>query len=345
MKNNIRHNESRIPPQIRLAASVAAVATAVAGIVAAQANAAQPVRAQLRHHLLAIEGTKASDKIALRLEAGNAAVLQVDVGDDGTPDASFELARIAAIAVAAGAGDDLVRFDERNGAVNTAIPTAIAGGDGNDTIAGGSGVETLIGGAGNDSLDGNGGNDLALLGAGDDTFVWDPGDGSDVVEGQDGADTMVFNGAGGAEQVDLSANGNRLRFFRTQATVTMDTAGVERVDFNALGGADLVTVNDLSGTDVTGVNVDLAGTLGGATGDNAADRIVVNATNGNDTAKVSGDPGGVNVKGLAPTIGILHSEVANDRLEINTLAGTDTVDAVGLAAGAIQLFVDGVLVP
>jgi hypothetical protein len=53
----------------------------------------------------------------------------------------------------------------------------------------------------------------------------------------------------------------------------------------------------------------------------------------------------VNVKGLAPTIGILHSEVANDRLEINTLAGTDTVDAVGLAAGAIQLFVDGVLVP
>jgi hypothetical protein len=31
-----------------------------------------------------------------------------------------------------------------------------------------------------------------------------------------------------AEQVDLSANGNRLRFFRTQANVTMDTAGVER---------------------------------------------------------------------------------------------------------------------
>ena len=124
------------------------------------------------------------------------------------------------------------------------------------------------------------------MGAGDDTFVWDPGDGSDVVEGQDGADTMLFNGADGAEQVDLSANGNRLRFFRTQGNITMDTAGVERVDFNALGGADLVTVNDLSGTDVSDVNLDLAGTLGGATGDGQADRVVVNATDGDDTINV-----------------------------------------------------------
>jgi hypothetical protein len=97
---------------------------------------------------------------------------------------------------------------------------------------------------------------------GDDRFVWDPGDGSDIVEGEHGTDTMLFNGAAGAEQVDLSANGNRLKFFRTQGTVTMDTAGVEVVDFNALGGADLVTVNDLSGTDVSSVNVDLAGASG-----------------------------------------------------------------------------------
>jgi hypothetical protein len=53
----------------------------------------------------------------------------------------------------------------------------------------------------------------------------------------------------------------------------------------------------------------------------------------------------VTAKGLAPLVAIFHPEVANDRLEINTLAGTDTVDSAGLAAGAIQLFVDGVLVP
>jgi hypothetical protein len=51
------------------------------------------------------------------------------------------------------------------------------------------------------------------------------------------------------------------------------------------------------------------------------------------------------VSGLAPTIKILLPEAGNDRLEINTLAGRDTVNTIGLAAGAIQLFADGVLVP
>jgi Ca2+-binding RTX toxin-like protein len=74
---------------------------------------------------------------------------------------------------------------------------------------------------------------LALLGAGDDTFVWHPGDGSDTVEGQAGTDRMRFNGANVAEHIDLSANGSRLRFTRNVAAITMDTAGVERVDFNA----------------------------------------------------------------------------------------------------------------
>jgi len=332
---------------IRLVASAVAVAAAVtlaAGMMAGPGNAAtnQPT---LNHGVLRVKGTSASDRIALRLAAGEPGVLQVDVGDDGSADFSFERAEIAKIVVNAGAGADLVRIDESNGAVNAGIPTTLRGGDGDDTLAGGSGAETLRGGDGNDSIDGNRGNDVAFMGDGDDTFVWDPGDGSDVVEGQGGHDTMLFNGANVAEQVDLSANGHRLRFFRQPGNVTMDTAGVERVDFNALGGADLVTVNDLTGTDVNSVNVDLAGTFGGSAGDGQPDRVVVNATDGDDTITVNGDAGGVKVSGLAATIGILHSEVANDRLEINTLAGTDSVDSGGLAAGAIQLFVDGALVP
>jgi hypothetical protein len=186
---------------------------------------------------------------------------------------------------------------------------------------------------------------VAFMGNGDDTFIWDPGDGSDTIEGENGEDTMVFNGAGVTEHVDLTANGNRLKFVRDVAGITMDTHGVERVDFNALGGADVVTVNDLSGTDVNEVNVDLASTLGGATGDGAADQVIVKGTNGNDTVDVSGDEAKVNVSGLAAAVAILHTEAANDRLDINTLAGTDTVDSTGLAAGAIKLFVDGVLVP
>jgi hypothetical protein len=126
-----------------------------------------------------------------------------------------------------------------------------------------------------------------------------------VAEGQSGADTLRFNGANAAERVELSANGHRLRFFRDVAKITMDTAGVERVDFNALGGADLVTVNDLSATDVRAVNVDLAGTLGGATGDGQADQVVVKGSNGNDAIDVSGDAAEVKVSGLAATVAIL----------------------------------------
>src|SRR5215207_4495175 len=289
---------------------------------------------------LTIAGTTADEKIALRLKAGNPAIIEVDVGDNGSANFSFKRNQVARIAVDARAGDDLVRIDESNGAFTPDIPTTIAGGAGIDNLLGGSGAETLLGGDGNDSLDGNGGNDRALLGAGDDTFVWDPGDGSDVVEGEAGADTMRFNGANIAEQVDLSANGNRLRFLRTQANITMDTAGVERVDFNALGGPDQVTVNDLAGTDVGSVNVDLASTLGGVAGDGQVDRVVVNGTAGNDTIAVSGDASGVAVAGLRAAVAVQHQE-PSDELAVNGLGGADVISATTLAAQVISLTLDG----
>jgi Ca2+-binding RTX toxin-like protein len=352
MKNLIRLKESRA---VRLAASAVAVAAAVAsatGIVAGQGNAAPALNAahahkvdkfkrpKLRHGVLTIEGTEASDRIAVRLLAGHAETLQVDVGDDGSADFSFDRDKIAKIAVDARAGDDLVRIDESNGAFTDSIPTTIAGGDGNDTLAGGKGIETLLGGDGNDSIDGNGGDDLALLGAGDDTFVWDPGDGSDTLEGEAGTDTMVFNGAAGPEQVELSANGNRLEFFRDPGRITMDTAGVERVDFNALGGADLVTVNDLSGTDVKTVNTDLASALGGNTGDGQTDQVIVNGTNGNDTINLTADASGVAVSGLAALVAIQHQE-PSDKLDVNGRGGNDAISAAALAAQAITLTLDG----
>ena len=68
----------------------------------------------------------------------------------------------------------------------------------------------------------------------------------------------------------------------------MDLNDVEKIDLNALGGADTVTVNDLTGTDVTEVNVNLAGTIGGTAGDAQADTVIVNGTNGNDIIDVFG---------------------------------------------------------
>jgi Ca2+-binding RTX toxin-like protein len=355
MKNLIRLKESRTARPVWLSVWAAVVLAALfgaAGIAAGQGNAAPAVKTsaahrmdkfkhpKLKHGELTIVGTKASDKLALRLQSGQPGVLQVDVGNDGSADFSFARERVATIAVDAAAGDDLVRIDESNGVFTDSIPTTIDGGDGNDTIAGGKGIETLLGGNGNDSIDGNGGNDLALLGAGDDTFVWDPGDGNDTIEGQDGTDTMRFNGANVPERVALSANGNRLKFLRDPGSVTMDTAGVERVDFNALGGADLVSVNDLTGTGVSDVNVDLAGTLGGANGDGQADSVIVDGTNGNDRINVSGDASGVAVSGLAALVAIQHQE-PNDGLAVNGLGGNDAISAAALAAQAITLTLDG----
>src|SRR5829696_1764554 len=287
--------------RFRLRASVAVLT--VAGLVAPAVSSAanqkvEGVRAKAKHGTLEVKGSGGSDAVALRLKPGDPNRIQVDVGDDGAADFSFQRQIVKRLAVDARAGDDVVRIDEANGVFTDTIPTTLDGQDGNDSLAGGSGAERLLGGDGNDSADGNGGDDLALLGAGEDRFVWDPGDGSDTVEGQDGSDTMLFNGANGGEQVDLSANGHRLRFFRTQGNITMDTAGVEIVEFNALGGTDTMTVNDLTGTDVKIVDADLAGTLGGNTGDREIDSVVVSATNANDAVEAADRDTAVAVTGL-----------------------------------------------
>ena len=155
----------------------------------------------------------------------------------------------------ASGGDDVIVAG--NGLASLTSLT-IDGGAGNDTITGGDGNDTLIGGDGNDIITGGRGNDVAQLGAGDDTFVWNPGDGSDTVEGQGGFDTLVFNGSNVGENIDISANGSRVRLFRDVGNVTMDLNSVERIQLNALGGPDNIVVNDLTGTGVTQVAIDLA---------------------------------------------------------------------------------------
>jgi len=349
---------------VRLAAAVLAVAAALAVGQGSTASAKEGFKSPtLENGVLTVNGTNSSDAIALRLKALTRDVLQVDFGDDGTADFEFNTEELGQITVEAGNGDDAVRIDESNGVFSDAIPTTLnggngddnltggsgagtlRGGNGNDRLAGGNGNETLFGGNGDDSIDGNKGADTGVLGNGDDTFIWDPGDGSDIVEGQNGFDTMVFNGAPAAEKFDLSAVGPRLLFFRDVGSITMDTDGVERVGVPTLGGADTVTVNNLSTTDVREVNVDLAAALGGAAGDGAIDRVIVNGTKGNDTIDVSGDATGVNVTGLAATVSVRHAEPANDRLEINSVAGTDSITSAGLAPGVINLFIDGTLVP
>jgi Ca2+-binding RTX toxin-like protein len=236
----------------------------------------------------------------------------------------------------ANGGDD--KITAGNGLARL-IQLTLDGGAGNDTITGGDGNDTLIGGDGNDFIVGGRGNDTAMMGAGDDTFVWNPGDGSDTVEGQDGQDAMIFNGADLNENVNISANGERVRFTRDIGNVTMDLNDVERVDFNALGGADTITVNDLSGTDLTELNLNLAGTDGG--GDNQADTVIINGSNNDDAIVASGSGGQATVLGLGAQINITGAEPAADRLVLNGQGGDDDIDASGLEADAILLTING----
>jgi Ca2+-binding RTX toxin-like protein len=221
------------------------------------------------------------------------------------------------------------------------VGITVDGGTGNDTILGSNGTDLLLGGDGDDFIDGQQGNDVAFLGAGNDTFQWDPGDGSDVVEGQDGTDTLRFNGSGGAEIFEASANGGRARLTRNLGNIVMDLDDVETIDLNALGGGDTLTVKDLTGTDVRNVNIDLAGTIGGAAGDGQADVVVANATNGDDVIDVLGAGSSVSVVGLAAQVSISNAEGANDSLVINGLGGDDGITATILPAGVIKLTIDG----
>jgi len=275
-----------------------------------------------------VNGTKGNDVI--EVQSQNGALVVTGLPEVVTVSGSES---IDALIVSGGAGNDTL-----SAATLPAdnVTLTLDGGAGNDTIIGSQGADSLFGGDGNDIVTGGRGNDTALLGNGNDTFIWNPGDGSDLVEGQAGTDTLVFNGANIDEKIDISANGGHASLTRDIANITMDLDNVETIDVNAKGGADTITVNDLTGTDVNKVNIDLGQTGGG--GDGAVDTIVINATKGDDTITVTNNNGVITVSGLPETVTISNFE-ANDRLVINGLGGNDVIAASGLSG--MQLTANG----
>lgn len=198
--------------------------------------------------------------------------------------------------------------------------------------------ETLTGTAGDDTITGGRGNDVALMGSGSDRFVWNPGDGNDTVNGQRGFDTLAFNGANINEVIDISADGTHAQLFRNVANITMDLESVESIELRTLGGADAVTVGDLSTTTIRQVAIDLGATFGG--GDAAADTVVVNGSNAGNHIRVATSGGEISVVGLHETVTLTNAE-ASDGLAINGLGGNDVLNAAGMRADAILLTLDG----
>ena len=262
-----------------------------------------------------VNGTSASDQINVVATATGVAVIglpaQVNIDHPEAGDL---------LMVNGGNGDDTINASSLAADV---IGLAMLGGDGSDTVVGGRG------------------NDTALLGNGNDKFIWNPGDGSDVVEGEAGTDTLVFNGANISETMDISANGSRARLFRDIGNITMDLNGVENIQVSALGSTDTITVNDLAGTNVKQVSLDLSGTPGSGQGDGAADNVIVNGTAGDDAVTVASSGADVVVKGLAAKVTLAGTEGALDSLMVNGSGGNDTINASGLKAGQVNLTING----
>jgi Ca2+-binding RTX toxin-like protein len=313
--------------------TVASACLAALGFGAAPAMASYT--AQVQNGTLQIKGDGASDKLVLLNEPGAVAL---DVGADGTTDFSFDRTTFTAINVDAGKGADEVTVQDLTAQALPDGSLTIDGGPGDDTIRGGNGGETIIGGAGDDFVDPNRGNDVVSLGAGTDTDQWDPGDGSDTVEGDGGKDTLQFNGSNAAENIEISANGSRVRLSRNVAQITMDLEGIENMNVRALGSADTVTVGDLTGTGVTNANVDLTGFDGN--GDGAADTVNVNGTAGADNVDVSSSAGKDVVSGLATQVQVAGGEAA-DNVSVNTLGGDDTTSGGVDFTGPAPVTIDG----
>lgn len=151
-----------------------------------------------------------------------------------------------------------------------------------ETINGDAGAETLAGGNGDDVIDGNGGGDLMIGGNGRDLLIWDPGDGSDTLDGGNGVDTHLFNTSGGAEVINVFAQGEAAILTRNLGNITMRIDDVERLAIGPGAGDDTIAVGDLRGTDVREVSAE-----GGA----GADTLDASAFAGPHHLSLSGGDG------------------------------------------------------
>jgi Ca2+-binding RTX toxin-like protein len=225
-----------------------------------------------------------------------------------------------------GAGDTLSAV----GDIASVTSLVLNGGDGNDTLLGGNGADVLNGGAGNDTLAGRIGPDQVNGESDDDDILWNPGDASDTAEGGPGSDRLTLSGANIGEIITVSANGNRARVTRNIGTVELSLGGVEAASFLVRGGGDQVIVDDLSATELKGVDVDLDG--GAGAGDAVTDTVQVLGSPADDTislgrdgaALVAGVPGGATTR-------VFNIEGAFDAIQVDGAAGEDVTAANGSA--------------
>ena len=146
---------------------------------------------------------------------------------------------------------------------------------------------------------------------------------------------MAFNGSNIGENMDVSANGGRVRFTRNVGNITMDLDDVESIVAKTLGGADNVTS--------TTCPEPMSPTWSPTSPPSAAattpqpDNVVANATNGDDVVSVIGAGPNAQVSGLPALVSVSGRRRRQRSVTVKALAGADVVDATSLAAAAALL--------
>jgi hypothetical protein len=335
--------------QGRAAAAAAAAGIGLAATLAGAPAQATPVRAgaAVVDDVLTISGTNAADQITVDFTAADSVVVDLG-GNSGSR--RFDRSTFHSASVDLHAGDDDFRtltggpladvpMTITTGAGNDSALTGagndvLDGGTGDDFLLGGAGTDLVFGGQGADFVNGGVGTDVEVLGNGDDTAAWNPGEGNDRITGGLGLDTLAFNGSNADEQMSLSANGQSAVFLRSPGNIRMDLDGVEQLDLATFGGSDAVTIGDLSSTDVTLSEIDLASTSG--SGDARGDTVQVNGSDQADRVDVTADGGGVDVAGLAADTVVTGGE-PTDRLQIDTFGGDDRVSVTDGARALLDI--------
>ena len=160
--------------------------------------------ASLDGGVLTVAGTAEADSITVGL---NSAGTNYSVNINGDSQ-SFSVSAVEKLVINAGAGNDKIQFNERNGRL-TVSPT-IDGGDGNDRITGstrkdkvtgGRGRDFILGGKGNDRLSGESDADTVFGDAGDDVIFG--GGGNDVLGGDDEGKLVIVG-----EKIPTQITGN-----------------------------------------------------------------------------------------------------------------------------------------
>lgn len=339
------------PLRRKIPAAGAVLATACATMAfAAPANAAAPT-ITFTAGVLTINGDAGNNGLVVGQTPAHIVTL------NGTPvlGGTVPVASVQVVSINGGAGDDILKLDETNGAMP---PGKLDGGPGNDTLIGGSKADTLIGGPGTgiDRAIGGPGDDTVSLGDGSDQFTWNPGDGSDHVDGGAGGDTLIFNGSDRSPSGPFETEGLEFDSDGTRTTIVrqlfrqvplpsdrdvMSISGFELVKAPMAGGPNSVDFGSgMSRSDVGLVRVDLGPPLDPSQSLGEVNTATVDGTAGPDRIRISdqhrGTPAsGATVTGLGPgeiITGAQNLQVLGDP---SGASADDVIDASGLSAATV----------